>query len=217
MRDKIKHIERVWLQVGDFISPTALAKTVIITEEYLRFNFPGNLNLTELWAISGAKKFSDPVPATFDYTFTFKSDKRAVRLNHPQYGQNFQISEPDTISARYVVDGADKNTPAKSIEIVPQKSDVKYDDQLSISKDLRVFLAENLVHSKTVRVEVPCQVMQVQALEEPLEEAIAHMVCTWNDDSVHYLKFVGKPEPNPFQKRLMVTLKITGVTDEVLC
>ena len=185
-----KQFCRAWLEVkGKVVDAIALNTSIKLSETELSMTFQGNSQPAELTSIAAGSNFVVEENSIVTEILETKVKNKVGKLKFSG-SSDFKIHSIDSAIAWYLVGEGEKESEAKGLEIV-KKSEVKFDDQIAISQDGRIFVSEN-VNDKLVKIRTDiCIPRQVMTMPIPLPEIKAHLIYVEND-AVWYSGIVGK-------------------------
>jgi hypothetical protein len=185
-----KQFCRAWLEVkGKVVDAIALNTSIKLSETELSMTFQGNSQPAELTSIAAGSNFVVEENSIVTEILETKVKNKVGKLKFSG-SSDFKIHSIDSAIAWYLVGESEKESEAKGLEIV-KKSEVKFDDQIAISQDGRIFVSEN-VNDKLVKIRTDiCIPRQVMTMPIPLPEIKAHLIYVEND-AVWYSGIVGK-------------------------
>ena len=185
-----KQFCRAWLEVkGKVVDAIALNTSIALSETELSMTFQGNSQPAELTSIAAGSDFVVEENSIITEILETKVKNKVGKLKFSR-STDFTIHSLDCAIAWYLVGEGEKESEAKGLEIV-KKSEVKFDDQIAISQDGRIFVSEN-VNDKLVKIRTEfCIPRQVMTMPIPLPEIKAHLIYVEND-AVWYSGIVGK-------------------------
>jgi hypothetical protein len=185
-----KQFCRAWLEVkGKVVDAIALNTSIKLSETELSMTFQGNSQPAELTSIAAGSNFVVEENSIVTEILETKVKNKVGKLKFSG-SSDFKIHSIDSAIAWYLVGEGEKESEAKGLEIV-KKSEVKFDDQIAISQDGRIFVSEN-VNDKLVKIRTEiCIPRQVMTMPIPLPEIKAHLIYVEND-AVWYSGIVGK-------------------------
>jgi len=220
---EIQKVYRAWIEVkGEPITAYALPNLVKFTEDQLQLTFKANIKCAELSAIALGKDYRVDHDARSVEILECHLKSRSGRLKDSGGESNFQIIESELSSAiaYYLNDSNQKTGEGSGLEIVPHRDDVGEDDQIAINSEGRIYVSKNL-KDKVVKVRTAVIYPRIIAvLPESLKEAIAHVVCLWDDNSIRYVQVKGEPQTgktvSPKNQLRTIKLSIDETKVEVL-
>ena len=185
-----KQFCRAWLEVkGKVVDAIAVNNSITLSETELSMTFQGNSQPAELTSIAAGSDFIVEENSIITETLETKVKNKVGKLKFSG-SSDFKLHSIDSAIAWYLVGEGEKESEAKGLEIV-KKSEVKFDDQIAISQDGRIFVSEN-VNDKLVKIRTEiCIPRQVMTMPIPLPEIKAHLIYVEND-AVWYSGIVGK-------------------------
>jgi hypothetical protein len=185
-----KQFCRAWLEVkGKVVDAIALNTSIKLSETELSMTFQGNSQPAELTSIAAGSNFVVEENSIVTEILETKVKNKVGKLKFSG-SSDFKIHSIDSAIAWYLVGEGEKESEAKGLEIV-KKSEVKFDDQIAISQDGRIFVSEN-VNDKLVKIRTDiCIPRQVMTMPIPLPEIKAHLIYVENN-AVWYSGIVGK-------------------------
>ena len=185
-----KQFCRAWLEVkGKVIDAIAVNNSIKLSETELSMTFQGNSQPAELTSIAAGSDFIIEENSIVTEILETKVKNKVGKLKFSG-SSDFKLHSIDSAIAWYLVGEGEKESEAKGLEIV-KKSEVKFDDQIAISQDGRIFVSEN-VNDKLVKIRTDiCIPRQVMTMPIPLPEIKAHLIYVEND-AVWYSGIVGK-------------------------
>ena len=185
-----KQFCRAWLEVkGKVVDAIAVNNSITLSETELSMTFQGNSQPAELTSIAAGSDFIVEENSIITETLETKVKNKVGKLKFSG-SSDFKLHSIDSAIAWYLVGEGEKESEAKGLEIV-KKSEVKFDDQIAISQDGRIFVSEN-VNDKLVKIRTDiCIPRQVMTMPIPLYEITAHLIYVEND-AVWYSGIVGK-------------------------
>lgn len=185
-----KQFCRAWLEVkGKVVDAIAVNNSITLSETELSMTFQGNSQPAELTSIAAGSDFIVEENSIITETLETKVKNKVGKLKFSG-SSDFKLHSIDSAIAWYLVSEGEKESEAKGLEIV-KKSEVKFDDQIAISQDGRIFVSEN-VNDKLVKIRTDiCIPRQVMTMPIPLLEIKAHLIYVEND-AVWYSGIVGK-------------------------
>jgi hypothetical protein len=185
-----KQFCRAWLEVkGKVVDAIALNTSIKLSETELSMTFQGNSQPAELTSIAAGSNFVVEENSIVTEILETKVKNKVGKLKFSG-SSDFKIHSIDSAIAWYLVGEGEKESEAKGLEIV-KKSEVKFDDQIAISQDGRIFVSEN-VNDKLVKIRTEiCIPRQVMTMPIPLPEIKAHLIYVENN-AVWYSGIVGK-------------------------
>ena len=185
-----KQFCRAWLEVkGKVVDAIAVNNSITLSETELSMTFQGNSQPAELTSIAAGSDFIVEENSIITETLETKVKNKVGKLKFSG-SSDFKLHSIDSAIAWYLVGEGEKESEAKGLEIV-KKSEVKFDDQIAISQDGRIFVSEN-VNDKLVKIRTDiCIPRQVMTMPIPLPEIKAHLIYVEND-AVWYSGIVGK-------------------------
>jgi hypothetical protein len=185
-----KQFCRAWLEVkGKVVDAIALNTSIKLSETELSMTFQGNSQPAELTSIAAGSNFVVEENSIVTEILETKVKNKVGKLKFSG-SSDFKIHSIDSAIAWYLVGESEKESEAKGLEIV-KKSEVKFDDQIAISQDGRIFVSEN-VNDKLVKIRTDiCIPRQVMTMPIPLPEIKAHLIYVENN-AVWYSGIVGK-------------------------
>ena len=185
-----KQFCRAWLEVkGKVVDAIAVNNSIKLSETELSMTFQGNSQPAELTSIAAGSHFVVEENSIVTEILETKVKNKVGKLKFSG-SSDFKIHSIDSAIAWYLVGEGEKESEAKGLEIV-KKSEVKFDDQIAISQDGRIFVSEN-VNDKLVKIRTDiCIPRQVMTMPIPLPEIKAHLIYVEND-AVWYSGIVGK-------------------------
>ena len=185
-----KQFCRAWLEVkGKVVDAIAVNNSITLSETELSMTFQGNSQPAELTSIAAGSDFIVEENSIITETLETKVKNKVGKLKFSG-SSDFKLHSIDSAIAWYLVGEGEKESEAKGLEIV-KKSEVKFDDQIAISQDGRIFVSEN-VNDKLVKIRTDiCIPRQVMTMPIPLLEIKAHLIYVEND-AVWYSGIVGK-------------------------
>lgn len=185
-----KQFCRAWLEIkGKVVDAIAVNNSITLSETELSMTFQGNSQPAELTSIAAGSDFIVEENSIITETLETKVKNKVGKLKFSG-SSDFKLHSIDSAIAWYLVGEGEKESEAKGLEIV-KKSEVKFDDQIAISQDGRIFVSEN-VNDKLVKIRTDiCIPRQVMTMPIPLPEIKAHLIYVEND-AVWYSGIVGK-------------------------
>lgn len=185
-----KQFCRAWLEVkGKVVDAIAVNNSIKLSETELSMTFQGNSQPAELTSIAAGSDFVVEENSIVTEILEAKVKNKVGKLKFSG-SSDFKLHSIDSAIAWYLVGEGEKESEAKGLEIV-KKSEVKFDDQIAISQDGRIFVSEN-VNDKLVKIRTDiCIPRQVMTMPIPLPEIKAHLIYVEND-AVWYSGIVGK-------------------------
>lgn len=185
-----KQFCRAWLEVkGKVVDAIAVNNSITLSETELSMTFQGNSQPAELTSIAAGSDFIVEENSIITETLETKVKNKVGKLKFSG-SSDFKLHSIDSAIAWYLVGEGEKESEAKGLEIV-KKSEVKFDDQIAISQDGRIFVSEN-VNDKLVKIRTDiCIPRQVMTMPISLPEIKAHLIYVEND-AVWYSGIVGK-------------------------
>ncbi|ATW59278.1 hypothetical protein Cl131_gp010 [Aphanizomenon phage vB_AphaS-CL131] len=185
-----KQFCRAWLEVkGKVVDAIAVNNSITLSETELSMTFQGNSQPAELTSIAAGSDFIVEENSIITETLETKVKNKVGKLKFSG-SSDFKLHSIDSAIAWYLVGEGEKESEAKGLEIV-KKSEVKFDDQIAISQDGRIFVSEN-VNDKLVKIRTDiCIPRQVMTMPIPLPEIKAHLIYIEND-AVWYSGIIGK-------------------------
>ena len=185
-----KQFCRAWLEVkGKVVDAIAVNNSIKLSETELSMMFQGNSQPAELTSIAAGSDFVVEENSIITEILETKVKNKVGKLKFSG-SSDFKLHSIDSAIAWYLVGEGEKESEAKGLEIV-KKSEVKFDDQIAISQDGRIFVSEN-VNDKLVKIRTDiCIPRQVMTMPIPLSEIKAHLIYVENN-AVWYSGIVGK-------------------------
>lgn len=185
-----KQFCRAWLEVkGKVVDAIAVNNSIKLSETELSMTFQGNSQPAELTSIAAGSDFVVEENSIVTEILEAKVKNKVGKLKFSG-SSDFKLHSIDSAIAWYLVGEGEKESEAKGLEIV-KKSEVKFDDQIAISQDGRIFVSEN-VNDKLVKIRTDiCIPRQVMTMPIPLSEIKAHLIYVENN-AVWYSGIVGK-------------------------
>ena len=186
----VKQFCRAWLEVkGKVVDAFAVNDSIRLSETELSMTFQGNNQPAELTSIAAGSDFVVEENSIITEILETKVKNKIGKLKFSG-SSDFKLHSISNAIAWYLVGEGEKESEAKGLEIV-KKSEVKFDDQIAISQDGRIFVSEN-VNDKLVKIRTEiCIPRQVMTMPIPLPEIKAHLIYVEND-AVWYSGIVGK-------------------------
>jgi hypothetical protein len=211
-----KQFCRAWLEVkGKVVDAIALNTSIKLSETELSMTFQGNSQPAELTSIAAGSNFVVEENSIVTEILETKVKNKVGKLKFSG-SSDFKIHSIDSAIAWYLVGEGEKESEAKGLEIV-KKSEVKFDDQIAISQDGRIFVSEN-VNDKLVKIRTDiCIPRQVMTMPIPLPEIKAHLIYVENN-AVWYSGIVGKVinSDSSLRQQKKVVMQISERTVEVV-
>lgn len=186
----VKQFCRAWLEVkGKVVDAFAVNDSIRLSETELSMTFQGNNQPAELTSIAAGSDFVVEENSIITEILETKVKNKIGKLKFSG-SSDFKLHSISNAIAWYLVGEGEKESEAKGLEIV-KKSEVKFDDQIAISQDGRIFVSEN-VNDKLVKIRTDiCILRQVMTMPIPLPEIKAHLIYVENN-AVWYSGIVGK-------------------------
>lgn len=186
----VKQFCRAWLEVkGKVVDAFEVNDSIRLSETELSMTFQGNNQPAELTSIAAGSDFVVEENSIITEILETKVKNKIGKLKFSG-SSDFKLHSISNAIAWYLVGEGEKESEAKGLEIV-KKSEVKFDDQIAISQDGRIFVSEN-VNDKLVKIRTDiCILRQVMTMPIPLPEIKAHLIYVENN-AVWYSGIVGK-------------------------
>lgn len=211
-----KQFCRAWLEVkGKVVDAIAVNNSITLSETELSMTFQGNSQPAELTSIAAGSDFIVEENSIITEILETKVKNKVGKLKFSG-SSDFTLHSIDSAIAWYLVSEGEKESEAKGLEIV-KKSEVKFDDQIAISQDGRIFVSEN-VNDKLVKIRTDiCIPRQVITMPIPLSEIKAHLIYVENN-AVWYLGIVGKVinSNSSLKQKKKVVMRISERTIEAI-
>lgn len=204
-----KQFCRAWLEVKNkVVEAFAVKDSIQLSETQLSMTFQGNNQPAELSSIAAGSDFIIEENSIVTEILDSKPKNKIGKLKFSG-SSDFKIHSISNAIAWYIVSESEKDSEAKGLEIV-KKSEVKFDDQIAISQDGRIFVSEN-VNDKLVKIRTDiCIPRQVMTMPIPLPEIKAHLIYVENN-AVWYSGIVGKVvnSDSSFKQKKRVVIQIS--------
>lgn len=212
----VKQFCRAWLEVkGKVVDAFAVNDSIRLSETELSMTFQGNNQPAELTSIAAGSDFVVEENSIITEILETKVKNKIGKLKFSG-SSDFKLHSISNAIAWYLVGEGEKESEAKGLEIV-KKSEVKFDDQIAISQDGRIFVSEN-VNDKLVKIRTEiCIPRQVMTMPIPLPEIKAHLIYVENN-AVWYSGIVGKVinSNSSLKQKKTVVIQISERTIEAM-